>query len=107
MSIASTATTRRRAKLVLLSGVGGKGRFNAHFERTLFALAEEVFWAGNKEAEGAIKALATAEELDYERKGIDPEPGQNDTRMMICSNEEWVVPAGSGGRRWFVLQVGN
>ena len=70
-------------------------------------MPEEVFWAGDKEAEGAIKALATAEELDYERKGIDPEPGRNYTRLMICSNEDWVVPAGSGGRRWFVLRVGN
>ena len=83
------------------------GRFNAHYERLLFGLAEEVFWAGDKDAEGAIKALATAEELDYERKGIDPEPGRNYTRLMICSNEDWVVPAGSGGRRWFVLRVGN
>ena len=83
------------------------GRFNAHYERMLFGLAEEVFWAGDKQAEGAIKALATAEELDYERKGIDPEAGRNYTRLMICSNEDWVVPAGSGGRRWFVLRVGN
>jgi hypothetical protein len=26
---------------------------------------------------------------------------------MIASNEDWVVPAGSGGRRWFVLEVGD
>ena len=83
------------------------GRFNAHYERMLFGLAEEVFWAGDKEAEGAIKALATAEELDYERKGIDTEAARNYTRLMICSNVDWVVPAGSGGRRWFVLRVGN
>ena len=83
------------------------GRFNAHYERLLFGLAEEVFWAGDKDAEGALKALATAEELDYERKGIDPEPGRNYTRLMICSNEDWVVPAGSGGHRWFVLKTGT
>lgn len=83
------------------------GRFNAHFETLLFALVEEAIWAGDKKAEGVLKALATANEMDYERKGIDPYHGRNYTRLMFASNEDWVVPAGSGGRRWFVLEVGD
>ena len=83
------------------------GRFNAHFESLLFAMAEEVFWAGDRTAEGVIKALATANIMDYERKGLDPVSGRNYTRLMIASNNPWVVPAWSGGRRWFVLEVGD
>ncbi len=83
------------------------GRFNVHLETLLFALVEETFWAGDKRAEGALKSLATAEEFDYERKGVDPYGGKNYLRLMLASNEDWVVPAASGGRRWFVLEVGE
>lgn len=83
------------------------GRFNAHFETIIFGLVEEAIWAGDKNAEGALKALATAEELDYERKGLDPVSGKNYLRLMFASNEDWVVPAASGGRRWCVLEVGD
>jgi hypothetical protein len=95
------------AAMPITAGERLVGRFNAHFEGLLFALAEEVFWAGDKAAEGVIKALATANEMDYERKGLDPVGGRNYTRMMIASNNPWVVPAWSGGRRWFVLKVGD
>lgn len=83
------------------------GRFNAHLENKLLMLAEEAFWAGDKAAEGKLKDLATGMRMSYERKGLDPYEGDNYTRIMIASNEEWVVPASSGGRRWFVLEVGD
>ncbi len=83
------------------------GRFNAHLENKLFMMAEEAFWAGDKAAEGKLKDLATGMMTSYERKGLDPYEGRNYTRIMIASNEEWVVPASSGGRRWFVLEVGS
>jgi Family of unknown function (DUF5906) len=83
------------------------GRFNVHLETLLFALVEETFWAGDKKAEGALKSLATAEEFDYERKNVDPYGGKSFLRLLLASNEDWVVPAGSGGRRWFVLEVGE
>jgi hypothetical protein len=83
------------------------GRFNAHFETLLFALAEEVFWAGDKAAEGVLKTLATSEMLSYERKGFESHDGKNYTRLWITSNEPWAVPAWSGGRRWMALEVGN
>lgn len=95
-----------RHALVVADGERITGRFNAHLENKLFMMAEEAFWAGNKAAEGKLKDLATGEFMSYERKGLDPHEGKNYTRIMIASNEDWVVPAGSGGRRWFVLEVG-
>ena len=83
------------------------GRFNAHLENKLLLMAEEAFWAGDKSAEGKLKDLATGTNMSYERKGLDPYEGQNYTRILIASNEDWVVPASSGGRRWFVLEVGD
>jgi hypothetical protein len=43
--------------------------------------------------------------MPYERKGIDLYESHNYTRLLITSNNPWVVPAWSGGRRWFVLEV--
>lgn len=83
------------------------GNFNAHLEDKLLLKAEEAFWAGDKAAEGVLKDLLTASELAYERKGFDTYKAPNYTRLMISSNESWVVPAASGGRRWFVLEVGD
>lgn len=83
------------------------GRFNAHLENKLFLVAEEAFWAGDKAAEGKLKDLATGKSMSYERKGLDPYEGENYTRIAAASNEDWVVPASSGGRRWFVLEVGD
>jgi Family of unknown function (DUF5906) len=83
------------------------GRFNGHMEALLFGLVEEALWAGDKQAESALKALATADILDYERKGLDSTAGRNYVRLMFASNEAWVIPASSGGRRWFVLEVGD
>lgn len=83
------------------------GRFNAHLENKILLMAEEAFWAGDKAAEGKLKDLATGMNMSYERKGLDPYEGQNYTRIMIASNEDWVVPASSGGRRWFVLECGD
>jgi hypothetical protein len=83
------------------------GRFNGHLENKLFLMAEEAFWAGDKAAEGKLKDLATGTLTSYERKGLDAYEGKNYTRIMIASNEDWVVPASSGGRRWFVVEVGD
>ena len=83
------------------------GRFNVHLERLLFAQVGEAFWAGDKEAEGALKSFADAKVMTYEEKFVGLRSGMNYTRLMFTSNETWVVPAWSGGRRWFVLDVGD
>ena len=96
-----------RNAMVVSEALRITGRFNAHLENKLLLMAEEAFWAGDKSAEGKLKDLATGMNMSYERKGLDPYEGQNYTRIMIASNEDWVVPASSGGRRWFVLEVGD
>ncbi len=73
----------------------------------IFALVEEAIWAGDPKATNTLKALATANEYDYERKGLDAYRGKSYLRLMFASNDPWVVPAGSGGRRWFVTDVGD
>ena len=79
--------------------------FNAHMIDALFVFADEITWGGNKKSSGKLKGLVTERTLLGERKGIDAISYKNMVRMMIASNDSWVVPAGKGSRRWAVLDV--
>jgi Family of unknown function (DUF5906) len=83
------------------------GRFNSHHAQCLLMFVDEGFWAGDKQGEGALKHLVTDHELLIEQKGVDAFMVRNVTRLIVASNEDWVVPAGAQARRWCVLDVGN
>lgn len=81
------------------------GQFNAHMASCLLLQAEEAVWAGDKAAEGRLKGLVTSKFQMIEAKGIDPIRLDNFVRLMMTSNEDWVVPAGKDERRFCVLDV--
>ena len=81
------------------------GQFNAHMAACLLIQAEEAMWAGDKAAEGRLKGLVTSDHQMIESKGVDPIRIQNFVRLMMTSNESWVVPAGMDERRFCVLDV--
>src|SRR5262249_54531653 len=83
------------------------GRFNAHLAQALLVFVDEAFWAGDKAGEGALKHLVTDEELTIEGKFRDPIMVRNLSRLIIASNEKWVVPAGIQARRWAVFDVAD
>jgi len=81
------------------------GRFNSHHKDALVLFADECFWAGNKTSEGLLKALITEETIQIEAKGKDPITVQNHIRLIVASNDDWVIPAGLDERRFFCLDV--
>ncbi|MCX5513435.1 hypothetical protein C3941_23700 [Kaistia algarum] len=81
------------------------GNFNAHMASCLLLQAEEAVWAGDKAAEGRLKDLVTAEIQMIEQKSIDPIRLKNFVRLLMTSNEDWVVPAGKDERRFAVFDV--
>ena len=81
------------------------GRFNAHFADTAFLFADEAFWPGDKSAEGSLKRMITEPTLFIERKGVDAYEVANALKIMMASNEAWVVPAGMDERRFAVFEV--
>jgi len=83
------------------------GQFNAHMANCLLLQCDEGFWAGDKDASGRLKGLITGRMQMIEHKGRDPIALPNYLRLMISSNEAWVVPAGMEERRFCVLRVGN
>ncbi len=83
------------------------GHFNAHLKDKLVVYADEAFWAGDKKAEGVLKAMITEDTIQIEMKGKDVVAFPNYIRLLISSNHDWVVPAGNEERRFFVLDVGE
>lgn len=83
------------------------GQFNPHMASCLLLQAEEAVWAGDKAAEGRLKGLVTSTFQMIEAKGIDPIRLDNHVRLIMTSNEDWVVPAGKDERRFAVLDVGD
>lgn len=81
------------------------GQFNAHMASCLLLQADEAVWAGDKAAEGRLKGLVTSPIQQIEAKGVDPIRLKNYVRLVMTSNENWVVPAGRDERRFCVLDV--
>lgn len=83
------------------------GNFNAHFADCCFLYADEVFFAGDKQGENVLKGLVTEPTLMVERKGVDVENVTNRLKIVMSSNNDWIVPASSDERRYFVLEVAS
>jgi hypothetical protein len=83
------------------------GQFNAHLAQLLLLHADEAFWAGDKRAEGKLKDLVTGFKHRLEFKGVDPIIVQNLIRLFVTGNQDWLVPAGFGERRFAVIDVGE
>ncbi len=84
------------------------GRFNGHLEQVAFVFGDEVYWGGNKEAEGRLKKLITDARTSTEKKGQDQYRSMNRVSLMMATNEKWAVPVSlDGERRFFVLDVSD
>ena len=83
------------------------GRFNSHLKDTVLAFVDEGFWAGGKQAEGAIRNMITEPFITVEQKGKDLIRVKNNVNLIFASNSGWVVPAGLEERRFFVLDVSD
>jgi hypothetical protein len=83
------------------------GQFNAHQAQALLIIAEEAVWAGDKQAEGALKHLITGTTMTLERKGIDAITIKSCARCVMNTNAAWVFPASADERRLFALDCGS
>lgn len=81
------------------------GQFNAFMAACLLLQADEAVFAGDKAAEGHLRGLVTSEKQMIESKGVDPIRVANFVRLLMTSNEDWVIPAGKEERRFAVFDV--
>lgn len=83
------------------------GRFNGHLAAKVIVFANEAVWGGNKTAEGRLKAMITDPIETVERKGLDPTTERNTKRLIVASNNGWVVPVEADDRRFVIVPVSN
>lgn len=81
------------------------GRFNADLKTALLLFIDEATWGGDKEASGILKNLVTEPTRRIEPKGLNAFHVDNYLSLIIASNNEWVVPAGVGERRFLLLDI--
>jgi Family of unknown function (DUF5906) len=82
------------------------GKFNWHLSNRLLLIAEEAFFAGDVKADSALKNLITSKELGFEKKGYESVKLNNYLRLVIISNEDWIIRASADHeRRYFVLEA--
>ena len=79
--------------------------FNANIADKILLVLEEAVWGGSHEAESRLKSLITESSMVVERKGYDAMQCDCYQRIIMCSNEDWVVPASGDERRFFILRI--
>lgn len=83
------------------------GNFNSHMASTILLHSDEGFWGGDPRHVGKLKSLVTSDTHRVEHKGRDSTQVDNYIRLLITSNDDWVVPAAFEERRFAVIDVGN
>ncbi|AGK59917.1 hypothetical protein HYPDE_41243 [Hyphomicrobium denitrificans 1NES1] len=78
------------------------GRFNAVIGQSVLVFLEEASWGGSRASGNALKERITGATTTLERKGLDPITQPNYARHWFNSNEDWIVPAGTDERRYFI-----
>lgn len=82
-------------------------KFNKHLQKTLMVFVDEAFLAGNKSADGPLKALITEDNMMFELKNGDTYRARNHLRLIMATNNDWAVPVGDKERRYLVLTIGK
>jgi hypothetical protein len=83
------------------------GQFSGHLQHCVFLFLDEAFWAGDRTAEGRLKSLVTENTITIEPKYFGAFQIRNCLHIMMASNNDWVVPAGHGARRYAVFKVSS
>ena len=83
------------------------GDFNGHMQICSFLFADEAYYPGDKEVEGAINQLISEPLLAIEAKRQNVTIAKNCLHIGMATNAEWVIPATGDTRRYFINEVDN
>ena len=82
-------------------------QFNWHLKDNLLLFADEAVFAGNPKQASAIKGLITENTRQLRKLYQDAITVPNFTRVIMASNEDWMLPSDLDDRRFFVMDVGG
>ena len=83
------------------------GQFNQHLERCCFLVADEAYYPGDKDVEGILKSIITEPTMQIEGKFQSARQVRNCLKIMMCTNNDWVIPASADERRFFIAEVSD
>lgn len=83
------------------------GKFNAHLAQTSLLFSDEALFPGYKEHKAVLKTMITEPTIMIEPKGINAFAMPNAIKLIMASNEKWVVAAGTDERRYAVFEVND
>lgn len=81
------------------------GKFNGHLGLCCFLFADEAYYPGDKQVEGVLRQLITEEQIPIEGKGLPVIISKNSLHIAMATNNDWVIPATSDDRRFFINKV--
>lgn len=82
-------------------------QFNWHLKDNLLLFADEAIFAGDKKQASDIKGMITDPTRQLRKLYQDPISVPNFTRIIMASNEDWIIPSDMDDRRFFVIDVGG
>jgi len=82
-------------------------KFNYHMKDNLLTYSDEAFFAGDHSRTGVMKGLITEPTRMLEAKHVNAVFIPNFTRLILSSNEEWIIPADIDDRRWQVIEISS
>ena len=80
-------------------------RFNSFMADSILIFADEVLFPGDRKSANVLKGLISERVITREAKGVDSVDVDNLNRVIIASNEDWIIPAGPQSRRYLVLHI--
>jgi len=83
------------------------GGFNRHLMDKLIVFADEALYGDEKKYAGILKNLVTQSHMAVEPKGVDVFMAKKYFRLIMASNEDFVVPADLDDRRMLVIDVSD
>jgi len=81
--------------------------FNWQMKDNLLIFADEATFAADKKQAEKIKGLITEETREVTKKFQDQITLPNFSRVIMASNNEWMLPSDDDDRRFFVLEMGD
>lgn len=83
------------------------GGYNSSMSGKKIIFLDECVWGGDKAKAGILKKLITEERYTVKTKFLPDYVLKNVMNLIMASNEEWCVPAGTHARRYLVLDLLN
>jgi hypothetical protein len=84
-----------------------RGSFNAFIRDKALIFLDEAQWAGDRDAESALKGMITDDVISTEEKYKPKQLIKNRASYIIAGNPQRLAPAGEDERRFFALEVSD